>query len=94
MRKETLKLVLTRLQPYRDMAEGFLLILDECKEDDKDLIDNLYNDIVQNIKDIDSKDQLQKISNELKIIKERELIEEWKDKKDIEDLENLISNME
>ena len=76
MKKETLKLVLTRLQPYRDMAEGFLLILDECKEDDKDLIDNLYNDIVQNIKDIDSKEQLQKISNELKIIKERELIEE------------------
>lgn len=94
MRKETLKLVLTRLQPYRDMAEGFLLILDECNEEDEKLINDLYNDIIQNIKDIDSKEQLQKISNELKIIKERELIEDWKDKRDIEDLENLISNMD
>lgn len=94
MRKETLKLVLTRLQPYRDMAEGFLLILDECNEEDEKLINDLYNDIIQNIKDIDSKEQLQKISNELKIIKERELIEDWKDKRDIEDLENLISNLD
>ncbi len=94
MRKETLKLVLTRLQPYRDMAEGFLLILDECNEEDENLVNDLYNDIIQNIKNIDSKEQLQKISNELKTIKERELIEEWKDKKDIEELENLISNMD
>lgn len=94
MRKETLKLVLTRLQPYRDMAEGFLLILDECNEEDEKLINDLYNDIIQDIKDIDSKEQLQKISNELKIIKERELIEDWKDKRDIEDLENLISNLD
>ncbi len=94
MSKETLKLDLTRLQPYRDMAEGFLLILDECNEEDENLVNDLYNDIIQNIKNIDSKEQLQKISNELKTIKERELIEEWKDKKDIEELENLISNMD
>lgn len=94
MRKSNLKLILTKLLPYRDLAEEFLLILEETTDEDKDFIDKLYGDIMQNIKEIKSKDQLQKISNELKRIKEKELIEDSKDKQDLEDLESLIDNIE
>lgn len=92
MRKDSLKLILTKLKPYRNMAEDFLLMLEES-EDEK-LISKLYELIIQNIKQIKSKDQLHRISNELKKIKENESIQDWKDKQDIEELESLIDNME
>ena len=93
MKKDILKTILERIKQYRDKAEYFLLMLDECNEDDANFIDKLYNEIVQNIKQIDSEDKLQQIVDELKTIKEMESIEEWKDKEDIEELENLILNM-
>ena len=48
---------------------------------------------MQNIRKIESKDQLQKISKKLKKIKEKETIEWWMDKEDIEKLEDLILNI-
>ena len=94
MKKEILKKILERLTPYREMAWDFLLILEESNEEDKDFIDTLYNQILQNIKQIKSKDQLQKIWNELKSIKDKELIENRKDQESLDSLEFLIDNIE
>ena len=91
MKKNFLKRILERIKEYWDQSEYFLLMLDECNEDDGDFIDRLYSEILHNIREIESKDQLQKISDELKKIKEKELVDEWKDQEDIEELENLIS---
>lgn len=93
MKKNFLKRILERIKEYWDQSEYFLLMLDECNEDDGDFIDRLYSEILHNIREIESKDQLQKISDELKKIKEKELVDEWKDQEDIEELENLISNI-
>lgn len=93
MKKKLLRTILERINQYRDKAEYFLLMLDECNEEDTEFVDNLYNEVVNNIKQIDSEDQLQKISDELKTIKEIESVEDSKDKKDIEELENLIANI-
>ncbi|MBO7504639.1 hypothetical protein J6T66_00210 [bacterium] len=65
-----------RIKEYWDQSEYFLLMLDECNEDDGDFIDRLYSEILHNIREIESKDQLQKISDELKKIKEKELVDE------------------
>lgn len=94
MKKEILKKILEKLTPYREMAWDFLLILEESDEEDKDFIDTLYNQILQNIKQIKSKDQLQKIWNELKSIKNKELIENRKDQESLDSLEFLIDNIE
>ena len=50
MRKNLLKTVLEKLIPYRNMAKDFLLILEECEEDEQEFIDKLSNEIIQGIK--------------------------------------------
>lgn len=93
MKKETLKLVLTKLEPYRNMAEDFLLILEECWEEDQELVNKLSSEIVQCIKKIKSKEQIKKITKEISKIKKREEVEIWRSKKDLEELENLINEI-
>jgi hypothetical protein len=72
MRKKLLKTILEKLVPYRDMAEDFIIILDECKEEDQEFIDNLSNEIVKGIRAIKSREKLKKISKEIKKIKREE----------------------
>lgn len=93
MKKRLLKTILKEIKPYRDKAEFFLLMLEECSEEDAEFVDKLYSEFMQNIRKIESKDQLQKISKKLKEIKEKEAIEWWKDKEDVEKLEDLILNI-
>jgi len=93
MKKSLLKAILERISQYRDKAQYFLLMLEESKEEDMVFVDKLYDEIMYNIKQINSKDQLQKISDELKIIKEKELIEEKKSEQELADLESLISSL-
>ena len=94
MSKDTLKLILERLKPHREMAEWFLLMLDEVDYWDDELVTNLQNLITENIKRIQSKNQLKQISNELKTIKQKELDENQSNQKDIEELESLIDDIE
>lgn len=94
MRKNLLKTVLEKLIPYRDMAKDFLIILDECEEDEQEFIDKLSNEIIQGIKKIKSREKIDKISREIKKLKRKEESELWKSKKDLDDLENLINNIE
>lgn len=93
MSKEMLKKILKSLIPYWDMAEWFLLMLEE-DEDDEELITNLKKLIIPNIKKIEDKNQKQKISNQLKALKNKECMENIATKKDLEELENLISGLE
>ena len=93
MRKETLKLVLTKLKPYRDMAEMFLLILEECEEEDQEFVDKLRGEIVQGIRKIESREEIRKITMEIEKIKEKEEVEIRRSKKDLEELENLINDI-
>ena len=68
-KKEMLEKILTALVPYRDMAEWFLLIVQE-KWNDK-LKEELYQEILKQIKNINSKTQQEKIKNALKELKEK-----------------------
>ena len=94
MRKNLLKTVLEKLIPYRNMAKDFLLILEECEEDEQEFIDKLSNEIIQGIKKIKSREKIDKISREIKKLKRKEEFELWKSKKDLENLENLINSIE
>lgn len=94
MRKNLLKTVLEKLIPYRDMAKDFLLMLEECEEDEQEFIDKLSNEIMQGIKKIKSREKIDKISREIKKLKRKEESELWKSKKDLENLENLINSIE
>ena len=76
------------------MAQDFLLILKETNDEDTQLIDKLYGQIIQNIRKIKSKEKLQKISNELKIIRKKESIRTQEDKQSLKNLESLIDSMD
>lgn len=93
MSTEMLMKVLKSLIPYWDMAEGFLLMLEEDK-DDEELVSNLKKLIIPNIKKIEDKNKVQKITNTLNALKEKERKENLHNKKDIEELEDLIAGLE
>lgn len=94
MKKEILKTILERIEPQREMASYFLLILNEVNKKDKKFINKLYNKIVENIRKIESKDKLRKISKELEIIRKKELNENKKNLEDVKTLEYLINNID
>lgn len=72
------------------MAQDFLAMLREYREEDEELVNKLYIDMCENIKKIKSKDQLQKISSEIKGIKEREMEEKKGEEEYLENLLDLI----
>ncbi len=87
-KKELIKKVLEALIPYRNMAEWFLIILqnewnDEIKE-------TLFENIINEIKNINNENDRNKIKSTLEKIKEqenKEKEEEWKY------LDELINNI-
>ena len=94
MKKGILKTILEKIKPYRGMASDFLIILDEVDEKNSELIDKLYNKIIENIRKIESKNKLQKISKELKAIRKKELIENKKNIEDVKKIESLIDSID
>lgn len=94
MKKEILKTILKRIEPHREMASYFLLILNEVDKKDKKFTNKLYNKIIENIRKIESKDKLRKISKELEIIRKKELNENKKNLEDMKTLEFLINNID
>ena len=87
-KKETLKKILEALVPYRELAQWFLLLL---KEDWNDEIkENLYQIIINEIRQIKDENKIKKIKKSLKIIKEKELKEKIVEDKYLNDLINNI----
>lgn len=93
MKKESLILILTRLKPYWKTAEDFLLMVNEATDEDTDFINKLYELMVINMKKIKSKWQLQTIRKELGKIRQKELLNKWKDQEDLKELEALINDI-
>ena len=88
----TLQKILTALLPYRDLAEWFLLLLKEWWNDE--LIEQLYNNIVDEIKNIKSESQQEKVKKVLKKLKEKSDATIKKDEEWAEQLLNdLINNI-
>ena len=84
---EILKTILEQLIPYWDLAEWFLLLLNEEWNDE--LKEKLYQNILTEIRNIKSKVQQQKIKTALKKLKERS---EYSIKGDEEDAVNILND--
>ena len=86
-KKQALQKILEALTPYWDMAEWFLLILQEEWNDE--LKENLYQNIIKEIRNINSKTQQENIKNALQKLKEKT---EQTTKADEEDAEKMLDD--
>lgn len=68
-KKQALQNILEAIIPYWDMAEWFLLILQE--EWNNELKEKLYQNIIKEIRNINSKTQQENIKNALQKLKEK-----------------------
>ena len=68
-KKEILQKILEALIPYRNMAEWFLLLLNEDWNDD--LKEELYQEILKQIKEIKSSSQQEKVKKAINQLKEK-----------------------
>lgn len=87
-KKELIKKVLEALIPYRNMAEWFLIILQN--EWNNEIKETLFENIINEIKNINNENDRNKIKSTLEKIKEqenKEKEEEWKY------LDELINNI-
>ena len=87
-KKQILKKILTALVPYRELAEWFLMLVDE--NGDEKLLNVLYTTIYNEIKNINNEKDIKNIKTALKKIKEKE---DNENNKEWEYLENLIDNI-
>lgn len=79
-------MVLEALIPHRDMAKWFLLLLKE--EWNEQLEEDLYQEILKEIRNINSKSQQENIKNALEKLKEKS---ESVTKKDEDDAEKMLN---
>jgi len=86
-KKQALQNILEALIPYWDMAEWFLLILQEEWNDE--LKEKLYQNIIKEIRNINSKTQQENIKNALQKLKEKT---EQTTKADEEDAEKMLDD--
>lgn len=68
-KKQALEKILEALIPYWDLAEWFLLILNKGNNDE--LIEKLYQEILKEIRNIDSESQQKQIKTALQKLKEK-----------------------
>ena len=91
-KREALVMILSKLVPYWDMAEWFLLIAKEEWNDG--LIDLIYGDILKNIRNINSINQRTEMKNVLELIKEKSAISMRKDEQEADNILNdFINNL-
>jgi len=86
-KKQALQNILEAIIPYWDMAEWFLLILQE--EWNNELKEKLYQNIIKEIRNINSKTQQENIKNALQKLKEKT---EQTTKADEEDAEHMLDD--
>lgn len=85
-KKEILQKILEALIPYRDMAECFLFLVNE--EWNEQLKEDLYQEILKQIRNINSKAQQENIKNALQKLKEKA---ESLTKKEEDDAEKILN---
>ena len=91
-KREALIMILSKLVPYWDMAEWFLLIVKEEWNDD--LVNLIYGDILKKIRNITSINQRTEMKNVLELIKEKSAISMRKDEQEAENILNdFINNL-
>lgn len=86
-KKQALQNILEALIPYWDMAEWFLLILQEEWNDE--LKEKLYQNIIKEIKNIDSKAQQKNVRNALQRLKHKS---EQTSKADEDEAEKMLDD--
>jgi predicted component of type VI protein secretion system len=92
-KKQALQKILEALIPYWDMAEWFLLILQE--EWNNELKEKLYQNIIKEIRNINSKTQQENIKNALQKLKEKTEQTTRADEEDAEKmLDDFINNIQ
>lgn len=87
-KRKALQKILEALIPHWDIAEWFLLILQTWWNDE--LIEQLYKNIKEEIKNIKNENDRKNIKKTLKSIQKKEHIEKQKDNEYLEDLINNI----
>ena len=84
--------ILEKLVGHWELAEGFLILVKEAKDDS--LADDLLNLIYDQMKKIENKEKQKRIYDQLKVIKQHNL-EMEKDRKEAETLlDSLLSTLE
>lgn len=92
-KRQVLQKILEALVPYWKMAEWFILLLQEWENDE--LIEQLYKQIINQIKNINSKSQQENIKKALRNLKEKSDRTIKKDEEWAEQLLNdFIDNIE
>lgn len=87
-KKQLIIQVLTKLKPYRNLAEGFLALIKGS--DDKDFIDKLLIFIHQQIHQIQDKQKKELVLQEIQNIKRIQDKEQKYGKEDTEEAEQLL----
>ena len=91
-KKQSLQRILEALIPYWDLAEWFLLLLNEEWNDE--LIEKLYQEILSEIRKINSEDQQEKIKTALQRLREGSDATTKSDEQDAEQMLNdFIDNI-
>ena len=91
-KKKILQKILEALVPYWNLAEWFLLLLQEEWNDE--LKENLYQKIMKEIRNIKQKDQQENIKTALQKLKEKsETISKAEEKDAEEMLDDFINNI-
>lgn len=92
-KKKVIKKILETLVPYRKPATWFLLLLQEDGNDE--LKENLYKELLKQIRNINSKNQQENIKNALKELKKKSSKTIKKDQDEAEKIINdFINNVE
>jgi hypothetical protein len=86
-KKKALIEILEQLKPYWELAEGFMILVKESKDDR--LADDLLNLIYDQMKKIENREKQKRIYEQLKIIKSHNL----KMEKDREEAEHLLDTL-
>ena len=83
-RKETLITILQQLVGYRDLAEGFLVLVQTSESEE--FVEELYGFVKQQIKAVKDEQQKKLIKQQLKKVKARE-------RKDLEEADRMLDDL-
>ena len=91
-KKQLLLKVLTKLQPYRNLAEGLIALVDSKYIDEK-TIDGLLVIINQSIKNVKETKSKEKMVQAVEIVEKIKHSEEMEKEKESEDIEELLKGI-
>ena len=88
IKASVLRKILTELIPVWEPAKWFLLLLNEMEKDERssNLVERLYQQILQNIRAIKSKDQQDQINTAIQKLKERSELATQEDQEEAEQI--------